>query len=79
MDNRMKSHKVVSKTINGIQNCGFFPSLEGAQGYLLDKAAEIRARSEGKNYSYMVSDQDLNSVTIGVIAGNPEAIRMEVI
>lgn len=79
MTDTKKTHKVVSKTINGIQNCGFFPSLESAQGYLRDKADEIRARSEGKNYSYMVSDQDLNSVTIGVIAGNPEAIRMEVI
>lgn len=75
----MKSHKVVSKTINGIQNCGFFPDLESAQGYLRKKADEIQSRSEGKAYSYVVSNRDLNSVTIGVIAGNPEAIRMEVI
>lgn len=74
-----KAHRIKITTVNGVTDGGFFPDIVSARRALDKEAARINERSEGKTNSFKVTAKSLNSLTIGVIAGNPEAIRMEVI
>jgi len=67
--------KVTETTINGTTVSGFFPSPEAAAAFLRKKAEGIRSRSTGERYSLTVTEESKGSLTVGVIDGNPEAVR----
>ena len=74
-----KNCKVTETTVNGTITAGTFGSPEKAQEFLMKKAAVIREASTGERYSYAVTDEGRGYLTVGVIGGNPEAIRYETV
>lgn len=67
--------KVTETTVNGTTLAGGFPSREEARAFLAAKAEAIRSRSTGERYSLTITGETPDSLTVGVIDGNPEAVR----
>lgn len=71
--------KVTETTVNGTTLAGGFPSREEARAFLAAKAKAIRSRSTGERYSLTITGETPDSLTVGVIDGNTEAIKYQII
>ncbi len=71
--------KVTETTVNGTTLAGGFPSREEARAFLAAKAEAIRSRSTGERYSLTITGETPDSLTVGVIDGNTEAIKYQIV
>ena len=74
-----ENYKVTETTVNGTITAGRFHTPEEAQAFLRKKAEDVREASTGGRYSYHVTEETPGRLTVGVIDGNPEAIRYETV